>query len=252
MATAGLHPFMDFAAAQEARIPFWALMEHAVASGVRGIPSQCQQRMGQPPHAGCSRQAHPPRRPPPGVNCHEFLTNAAAMAEAFLGGNKTQTSETATNAEKKVSTSRSADTFEVNLDVSEYEPSELNVKTVEGSIVVEGKQEEKKDKHGFVARSFKRRITLPDDVKAENVTCKLASNGILILSAPISRSTPVTNEREIPISFTGRPVSIPKEPIASAVPAKADMEVEESKETEAVADEVSMSAHGPEEDSKLD
>jgi HSP20 family molecular chaperone IbpA len=76
----------------------------------------------------------------------------------------------------------------VNLDVQQFKPEEIAVKTVdsEGSscIVVEGKHEEKQDEHGFVTRHFVRRYMLPADADGEKIQCKLSSDGILDVSVP--------------------------------------------------------------------
>lgn len=42
------------------------------------------------------------------------------------------------------------DKFEVILDVAQFEPSEITVKTTDKFIIVEGKHEEKQDEHGML------------------------------------------------------------------------------------------------------
>ncbi|CAH1963859.1 unnamed protein product [Acanthoscelides obtectus] len=49
------------------------------------------------------------------------------------------------------------DKFQVILDVQQFAPNEITVKTTGNSIVVEGKHEEKQDEHGFISRHFTRR-----------------------------------------------------------------------------------------------
>lgn len=44
------------------------------------------------------------------------------------------------------------DKFEVLLDVQQFRPDEIFVKTSEKFIIVEGKHEEKEDEHGYVSR----------------------------------------------------------------------------------------------------
>jgi HSP20 family molecular chaperone IbpA len=51
--------------------------------------------------------------------------------------------------------------FQVNLDVRQFSPEEVNVKTSNNEIFVEAKHEEKADEHGFIQRSFSRRYVLP-------------------------------------------------------------------------------------------
>ena len=91
------------------------------------------------------------------------------------------------------------------LDVQQFRPRELTVKTVGGFVVVEGKHEEREDEHGFISRQFTRRYVLPEDVKAENVECNLSSDGVLMITGPRSTKETEPSERPIWINQTGRP-----------------------------------------------
>lgn len=51
--------------------------------------------------------------------------------------------------------------FQVILDVQQFAPNEITVKTTDKCIIVEGKHEEKADEHGFISRQFTRRYQLP-------------------------------------------------------------------------------------------
>lgn len=44
------------------------------------------------------------------------------------------------------------DKFQIILDVQQFTPDEISVKTNDKYIIVEGKHEEKQDEHGFVSR----------------------------------------------------------------------------------------------------
>uniref|UniRef100_A0A1A9UGE3 SHSP domain-containing protein n=1 Tax=Glossina austeni TaxID=7395 RepID=A0A1A9UGE3_GLOAU len=46
------------------------------------------------------------------------------------------------------------DGFQVCMDVSQFRPNELSVKTIDKTVVVEGKHEEREDDHGFIQRHF--------------------------------------------------------------------------------------------------
>lgn len=96
------------------------------------------------------------------------------------------------------------DKFQVNLDVQQFRPEELSVKVVNGSVVIEGKHEEKEDEHGFVSRHFQRRYVVPQGHDTLQIVSKLSSDGVLSITAP--RIAPQeNNEREIPILATGEP-----------------------------------------------
>nr|AIU47038.1 heat shock protein [Phenacoccus solenopsis] len=96
--------------------------------------------------------------------------------------------------------------FKVNLDVQQFKPEEVNVKVVDDYLVVEGKHEEKQDKHGFISRQFTRRYKLPKDVQQENISSSISSDGILSISAPKkSQAIGSSSERQIPIVHTNAP-----------------------------------------------
>ncbi|KAL5008509.1 hypothetical protein ScPMuIL_014090 [Solemya velum] len=75
--------------------------------------------------------------------------------------------------------------FKVSLDVNQFSPGEISVKTVDNCITVHAKHEEKQDEHGTVKREFTRQYTLPQTVDPMTVTSSLAADGVLTLKAPI-------------------------------------------------------------------
>lgn len=96
------------------------------------------------------------------------------------------------------------DTFQVCMDVKDFAPNEISVKTVDNSIVVEGKHEERQDEHGYISRQFTRRYVLPDGYEAKDVVSQLSSDGLLTLKAPPVAKTPKGgNVRVVQIQQTG-------------------------------------------------
>ncbi|KXJ78066.1 hypothetical protein RP20_CCG005664 [Aedes albopictus] len=94
--------------------------------------------------------------------------------------------------------------FQINLDVQQFSPHEITVTTVDNTIVVEGKHEEKQDEHGFVSRHFVRRYVLPDEHDPKDGYSSLSSDGVLTVTAP-KKALPVptpANERIVPITKT--------------------------------------------------
>lgn len=112
-----------------------------------------------------------------------------------------------TNEENKV---------QVILDVQQFSPNEISIKTVDGFILVEGKHEEKEDEHGFISRQFKRRYLLPKDVEIEKVTSSLSSDGVLTITAPKRTLQDKTTERPVPIVQTGVPALKPQAPSSNS------------------------------------
>lgn len=91
--------------------------------------------------------------------------------------------------------------FQVSLDVQQFKPEELSVKVKEGSVVVEGKHEEKRDVHGFISRQFTRRYQLPETVDSNALQASLSSDGVLQLSVPLREKAQGVN---IPIIKTNK------------------------------------------------
>ncbi|CAL8124123.1 unnamed protein product [Orchesella dallaii] len=98
--------------------------------------------------------------------------------------------------------------FEVKLDVQQFTPEEISVKTVNNTVVIEGKHDEKQDDHGMVFRHFIRKYVLPEDVKPEHVVCNLSSDGVLSITAQRITETERENIKVIPVIQTGRPAVI--------------------------------------------
>lgn len=74
--------------------------------------------------------------------------------------------------------------FQVNLDVQQFKPEEVNVKVSDNYVTIHAKHEERSDEHGFISREFTRRYLIPKDVNAEALTSSLSSDGVLSVHAP--------------------------------------------------------------------
>ncbi|CAG0919981.1 unnamed protein product [Notodromas monacha] len=101
--------------------------------------------------------------------------------------------------------SNDKDEFKVCLDVQQFKPEEISVKTVDDYVVIEGKHEEKEDEHGYIQRHFVRKYRLPEGVKAEAVTSSLSSDAVLSIRAPKSLPVQTSNERVVPITHSPFP-----------------------------------------------
>ncbi|CAG9796298.1 unnamed protein product [Diatraea saccharalis] len=93
--------------------------------------------------------------------------------------------------------------FQVNVDVQHFSPEEIEVKVVDGHVIVRGKHEEKQDEHGYISRQFIRRYALPQGCLPDTVESKLSSDGVLIVTAPKVLALPSTGEKIVPITHTG-------------------------------------------------
>lgn len=96
------------------------------------------------------------------------------------------------------------DGFQVCMDVSQFKPNELTVKTVDRTVVVEGKHEEREDDHGLIQRHFVRKYTLPKDYDPKEVVSTISTDGVLTVKAPPPPNKAIKqNERIVQIQQTG-------------------------------------------------
>ncbi|XP_060534605.1 protein lethal(2)essential for life-like [Cylas formicarius] len=89
--------------------------------------------------------------------------------------------------------------FQVRLDVENFKPDEIKVKTVNDNVIeIEAKHEEKKDDHGFISRHFVRRFVLPKGHNLKEVVSSLSEDGILTVTAP-KQNPEIQQEKAIPV-----------------------------------------------------
>lgn len=74
--------------------------------------------------------------------------------------------------------------FTALVDVNNFEPNEISVKTLNHEIIVECKHESRDDGHGSVERHFVRKFSLPNEYDMSSVKSTLTKDGILTLQAP--------------------------------------------------------------------
>ncbi|XP_022909799.1 protein lethal(2)essential for life-like [Onthophagus taurus] len=92
--------------------------------------------------------------------------------------------------------------FEVKLDVQNFSPEDITVKTAgENAIQVEAKHEKKEDS-GFITRHFVRKFVIPRGHELKNVVSTLSSDGILTITAP-RKVDPALEEKIIKVNITG-------------------------------------------------
>ncbi|KAG9351491.1 hypothetical protein JZ751_022741 [Albula glossodonta] len=76
------------------------------------------------------------------------------------------------------------DWYRVQLDVCQFMPDELSVRTVDNLLEVSGRHAQRLDQHGFVSREFTRTYILPLGVDPLLVQVSLSHDGILCIQAP--------------------------------------------------------------------
>lgn len=96
------------------------------------------------------------------------------------------------------------DGFQVILYVKHFAPHEITVKTVDDTIVVEAKHEDRPDEHGHVSRHFRRTYHLPEGFDVKDVVSTISSDDILTVKVPPETSASKRqNVRHVQIHQTG-------------------------------------------------
>ncbi|XP_065362545.1 heat shock protein 67B1 [Calliphora vicina] len=102
--------------------------------------------------------------------------------------------------------------FQVSMNVKQFAPNELSVKTIDNCIVVEGRHDDKEDGHGVISRHFVRKYMLPKGYDPNDVLSTLSSDGILTVKAPPppppTAKNDEPNERIIEIQPTPGPTPV--------------------------------------------
>lgn len=94
-----------------------------------------------------------------------------------------------------------SDKWRVNLDVNQFAPEEITVKTKDGYVEINGKHEERQDEHGFISRCFTRKYLLPQGIDPGIVSSALSPTGVLTVEASMVKPALQSSEVTIPITY---------------------------------------------------
>lgn len=91
--------------------------------------------------------------------------------------------------------------YKILVDVKDFKPEELIIKTVGNTVHFEAKHEEKtSDGHSFTSKNISQSFTLPRGVDPDLVSSSLSKEGVLTISAPLPQALKLQNsERMVPI-----------------------------------------------------
>jgi len=78
-------------------------------------------------------------------------------------------------------------TFAITIDMQNFAPEEINVKTIGNYVEISGNHEEKKEGEGTVSRTYSRKYNIPENVDPLTITSSFSPEGILTVSAPIKQ-----------------------------------------------------------------
>ncbi|KAI6191198.1 SHSP domain-containing protein [Aphelenchoides bicaudatus] len=91
------------------------------------------------------------------------------------------------------------DRFAVEVDTYQFRPEELEVKTMDDTLLIEGRHEDVRDSDNYTKMYFVRKYQLPPDVHPQEVTSSIDSGGRLIVEARKPYAALDGRERVIPI-----------------------------------------------------
>ncbi|XP_063233197.1 alpha-crystallin B chain isoform X1 [Bacillus rossius redtenbacheri] len=86
--------------------------------------------------------------------------------------------------------------LKLRFDVSQYQPEEIVVKTVDNKLLVHAKHEEKTESKS-VYREYNREFMLPKGTNPETIKSSLSKDGVLTVEAPLPA---IEGEKMIPIA----------------------------------------------------
>ncbi|KAH8021932.1 hypothetical protein HPB51_018781 [Rhipicephalus microplus] len=90
--------------------------------------------------------------------------------------------------------------FKVVLDVRQFNPEDLTVKTCGKHAVIQAVRTEDRGRKGIIVKEFTRRYLLPDGADADRVSCSLTEDGFLTVDVPMKDPPLIENERIVPIT----------------------------------------------------
>lgn len=93
--------------------------------------------------------------------------------------------------------------FKIDVDIEDFAPEELTVKTVDRKLVISAKREEKLGNRTST-KELNREIHLPDTVDPYSVKAFFSDTGKLIVEAPYIRSVPISHYSEGFTNVAGR------------------------------------------------
>ncbi|KAL1487294.1 hypothetical protein MTO96_008078 [Rhipicephalus appendiculatus] len=90
--------------------------------------------------------------------------------------------------------------FKVVLDVRQFNPEDLTVKTCGKHAVIQAVRTEDRGRKGIIVKEFTRRYLLPDGADSDRVSCSLTEDGFLTVDVPMKDPPLIENERVVPIT----------------------------------------------------
>ncbi|KAF7634895.1 SHSP domain-containing protein [Meloidogyne graminicola] len=99
----------------------------------------------------------------------------------------------------KTNVTNDSQRFAVEIDCYQFRPEELQVKTLDDTLLIEGRHEDVRDRDNYTKMYFVRKYQLPTDVDLQSIGSHVDSNGRLTVEAQKRWQSVEGRERAIPI-----------------------------------------------------
>lgn len=126
-------------------------------------------------------------------------THGPASTETKSTYRQIRSSNVTSDDSQAVSTTEEDDKYKIMIDVKDVKPEDINLKTVDDTVVVEGKIE-KKEGNAVSTQMFTRRFMLPSNVELNSISSALSRDGVLTISAPKKANQGATGRLTAPPS----------------------------------------------------
>ncbi|XP_064488663.1 alpha-crystallin A chain-like [Ornithodoros turicata] len=91
--------------------------------------------------------------------------------------------------------------FKVVLDVHQFNPEDVTVKTCGNHIIIQAVRREDRGRSGIFVKEFTRKYLMPDGGDPDRVSCSLTEDGFLTVRVPVRDQQPREAERVVPITY---------------------------------------------------
>nr|CAD2127556.1 unnamed protein product [Meloidogyne enterolobii] len=99
----------------------------------------------------------------------------------------------------KTNVTNDSQRFSVEIDCYQFRPEELQVKTLDDTLLIEGRHEDVRDRDNYTKMYFVRKYQLPSDVEPQSISSHVDSHGRLTVEAQKRWQAIEGRERAIPI-----------------------------------------------------
>ncbi|KAJ9584185.1 hypothetical protein L9F63_021482, partial [Diploptera punctata] len=126
--------------------------------------------------------------------CYRYIHYPNALPNIKVNTSSTTTSSSSDGGVQKDEGENKK--LKLRFDVSQYQPEEIVVKTVDNKLLVHAKHEEKSESKS-VYREYNREFMLPKGTNPESIKSSLSKDGVLTVEAPLPA---IEGEKLIPIA----------------------------------------------------